>query len=102
MTARSFDTYRVTRLTCSACGFSDRVRILVIGSTEVMPECNSCGRPDAWTSWPTLAEPATPALERGPSLIEPLESRTMTDLLVRWQFEDYLAQSTPLQFRTVI
>lgn len=48
---------RITRLTCSDCGVTQRVKILIAGETEVFPACLSCGANTTWLALPRLRMP---------------------------------------------
>ena len=47
-------TFRVSQLTCMACGHEQRCKLRVENGIEFEPDCHSCGRSDSWMSLPTL------------------------------------------------
>lgn len=49
-------TYRVTRLTCSTCQLTQRLRIRVEGDVETIPPCEHCGEM-AWADEVPSARP---------------------------------------------
>jgi hypothetical protein len=44
---------RITRLSCGLCGETRRVKVRIVGDTEVMSPCPECG-PTTWLAVPTL------------------------------------------------
>ena len=50
----SHRTFRVSTMTCMACGHEQRCKLQVENGIEFEPDCWSCGRSDSWMSLPTI------------------------------------------------
>ena len=50
-------TFRITTMTCMACGHEQRCKMRLVDEVEIAPDCHACGRDDSWMSLPTIPVP---------------------------------------------
>jgi hypothetical protein len=53
----SFRTFRVSQMTCMACGHPQRCKYAIEDGVETPPECHGCGHSDSWMSLPVVHTP---------------------------------------------